>query len=83
MKRKHDVEKINLTVRSMRPFCNDKFDGISIEWESDIGFGEYTIYRPVGEEQWCADSEHMDTDEDKAFLHKLLGLIADGVSVRS
>lgn len=42
MLRKHDVDKINLKVIDIVPFVN-KFDsGFVIQWNSDIGFGEYT-----------------------------------------
>lgn len=73
--------EINLSVRSMTPFSNEKFNGIRIEWDSDIGFGEYTIYRETGTDQWYADSECMDSGENKEFLRELLKLIADNVIV--
>lgn len=75
--------EINLSVHSMTPFSNEKFNGIRIEWDSDIGFGEYTIYRETGTDQWYADSECMDSGEDKEFLRELLKLIADNVIIKS
>lgn len=81
--RKKKVREINLSVHSMVPFSNEKFEGIRIEWDSDIGFGGYGIYRETGTEQWYADSECMDSGEDKEFLRELLKLIADSVIIKS
>lgn len=75
--------EINLSAYSVTPFSNEKFEGILIKWDSDIGFGEYTIYRQSGTEQWYADSECMDSGEDKEFLRELLKLIADNVIIKS
>ena len=80
--RKHDVDSINLKIEEVEP-C---FGGIVISWSSDIGFGQYTIYRkPVPEHpecvRWFADSECMDDLEDKAFGKKLLQLWMDQILV--
>ena len=73
--RKLDVDSINLKIDEVVP-C---FGGIIIRWSSNIGFGEYTIYRRPANNHpdlvaWVAESEHMDSFEDKAFGEKLLKL---------
>lgn len=72
MARRFEVDKINLDTYEIEPFINEKYVGFVIKWDSDIGFGEYTIYKAVGSDKWQADSEHMDNNEDKAFLNELL-----------
>lgn len=72
MARRFKVDEINLDAYEIEPFVNEKYTGIVIKWDSDIGFGEYTIYKVVGSDKWQADSEHMDNNEDKAFLNELL-----------
>lgn len=67
-----EVDKINLDAYEFKPFVNEKFTGIIIRWDSDIGFGEYTIYKEAGSDLWRAESEHMDSNDDKSFLKELL-----------
>lgn len=45
MSRKINVKDINLQIDTVKPFVNEKFSGITIEWSSTIGFGEYTLYK--------------------------------------
>ena len=73
--RKIDIDNINLVVGKWYPFVNDEFEGIHIEWDSDIGFGIYTIYRQRGTKEWMLDDEGMDYPDDKRFGEKLLSLI--------
>ncbi len=73
--RKHDVNKINLQIDEVEMVCG----GIVIYWNSDIGFGQYTIrLQSVDGDpdnvEWVAESECMDKDDDKAFGAKLLSL---------
>jgi hypothetical protein len=72
MARRFAVDSINLEIHEVEPFINEKYNGFVITWHSDIGFGEYTIYKAIGSDEWKADSEHMDNNEDKAFLKELL-----------
>ena len=78
MSRKSDVDEINLEVRNI---ITHSSGGIRIEWNSSLGFGQYDIQ--VREGKIVADSESMDSGEDKDFLRKLLSLIADKAEVRS
>ena len=82
MEQRHKENGTNLIIHSLLPYSNEKFDGICIKCESDIGFGEYNIYREVGADQWYAHSECMDSNEDKAFLKELLLLVTDSVIVK-
>lgn len=75
MKRKIDIDNIHLEVAEFHPFSNDQFEGVVIEWDSDIGCGEYQIYRKKGTKDWFFDSECMDSNEDKRFGEKLFSLI--------
>ena len=77
MARRFAVDKINLEICDINAFVNERGSGFVISWNSDIGFGEYTIYRRTGEEKWCGDSEHMDSNEDKAFIIELLKLFVE------
>lgn len=53
--RKHPVDTINLKIVSFYPFYHSKDNnGFVIDWESDIGFGQYTIYKTP--EGFVADS---------------------------
>lgn len=72
MARKHEVDKINLQIDAVLPFVNDRFSGIIFEWSSDIGFGEYTIFKAPDSNVWYADSEHMDSNDDKDFVKELM-----------
>lgn len=74
MARKIDVTKINLEIVDVIPFVNDRHEGFLIEWDSDIGFGEYTIYRTPGSYEWHADSECMDSPDDREFITELMRL---------
>ena len=45
MARRHKVDEIHLEVTDVIPFANDVTTGFTIRWASDIGWGEYTIYK--------------------------------------
>ena len=78
--RKHPVDTINLKIIGIHPFyLTDGNNGFVIEWDSDIGFGQYIIYKtPNG---FVADSEHMDTNEDKDFIKELMRLFIEDLKV--
>lgn len=81
MSRRFEVDSINLVAYEVEPFVNEKYTGSVIRWDSDIGFGEYTIYKANGSSTWQADSEHMDSNNDKAFLKELLKLFVDKLDI--
>ena len=78
MWRKNNVDEINLEVRNI---ITHSAGGIRIEWNSDIGYGQYDLQ--VRDGKIVASSESMDSGEDKDFLRKLLSLIADKSEVKS
>jgi len=78
MSRKNNVDEINLEVRNI---ITHSAGGIRIEWNSDIGYGQYDLQ--VRDGKIVASSESMDSGEDKDFLRKLLSLIADKSEIKS
>lgn len=79
--RKHPVNTIHLEIIDFHPFHHsDDNEGFVIEWESDIGFGQYTIYRTS--EGFAADSEHMDSNEDKDFIRELMRLFVEQLKIK-
>lgn len=54
-------------------------DHICISWTGDIGWGEYNLYFRDG--SWYADSECMDSGDDKEFLMVLLRKFVEDVTV--
>ena len=55
---------------------------IVIDWNSNIGWGQMTLYRNPGDgEGWKADSETMCSNEDKEFLKMLLDKFIEQVEV--
>ncbi len=78
--RKHSADTINLKIIRFHPFYNsDESNGFIIEWDSDIGFGQYTIYKtPDG---FAADSEHMDFNENKEFIKELMRLFIEDLKI--
>ncbi len=71
-----ELESVDVT-----PFSNEKYEGIEIKWNSNQGFGTYFLYRAKGSSNWIADSERMDSNENKNFLPKLLQKFVDEVEV--
>lgn len=67
-----DRDKVDIEVTEAEPYVNKRFRGLRFEWEGNIGFGEYTLYQNTADNKWYADSECMDTTDDKWFLKKLL-----------
>jgi hypothetical protein len=81
MARRFEVNTINLEVYDIRPFVNERGSGFVIEWDSDIGFGEYTIYKRADSDEWRGDSEHMDNNTDKDFIKELMKLFIDNLNI--
>ncbi len=80
--KKYNVDEIHLRIEEVQ--IHDKIDkGVMlIRWSSDIGFGEYVISgvpKITNPEkiQWLADTECMDSNDDKSFGRKLLELWLD------
>ena len=81
MARRFPVDSINLEVYDVQPFVNERSSGFVIKWGSDIGFGEYTIYKCTDSDEWRGDSEHMVNNEDKDFIRELMRLFTDQLNV--
>lgn len=81
MSRRFEVNNINLDAYEFKPFVNEKYTGVVISWDSDIGFGEYTIYKEVGSDLWYAESEHMDVNDDKSFIQELMKLFIEKLDI--
>lgn len=83
MAKRFEVDTINLDAYEFKPFVNEKYMGFIIKWDSNIGFGEYTIYKFTNsdDEKWYAQSEHMDNNEDKAFVKELMKLFINKLEV--
>ena len=81
MARRFPVDSINLEVFDVNPFVNERGSGIVISWDSNIGFGEYTIYKSVDSDEWRGDSEHMDNNEDKDFIKELMRLFIEKLDI--
>ena len=75
MKRKNGINEINLEIENVE-VCKDF---IRISWSSDIGFGEYDLIKE--DDEWCAMSECMDSNEDKEFIEKLLQLFVKKLNI--
>ena len=77
MGRKYNSTNIHLQIDGIEGFYNDNHTGFIIQWCSDIGFGEYTLYRNIKDADFklYADSECMDKDDDKEFVSELLKLL--------
>lgn len=84
MARRFPVNSINLDAYEFEPFVNEKYTGFVIRWSSDIGFGEYTIYKAVDsdDDKWYADAETMDNNEDKDFIRELMKQFIDKLDIR-
>lgn len=85
MSSKYNVKEIHLRVDDIEGFTNDEHSGYIISWSSDIGFGEYTLYRKVkdvdDEFKLYADSECMDSSDDKAFISELMRLVIEKIII--
>lgn len=78
MSRQHDPKNIDLQISDVTFFTRDGiYEGVYIDWTSTIGFGEYLVYRNKRTGEWFADSECMDSNEDKEFLKELLGKFSE------
>lgn len=80
---KYNVTNIHLQIDNIEGFYNDNNTGFIIQWSSDIGFGEYTLYRNIKDVDFklYADSECMDKDDDKEFVSELLKLLVEKIIV--
>lgn len=94
MTRRFDFDKINLEIDHVDFWGknNDNQGGMKIYWNSGIGFGELTIIKKSGGEGYdineneetlkiIADTEYMDSHDDRAFTNKILQLFTDKLNI--
>ena len=75
--------EVEIYVDDIEPFVNEQYTGFKILWSGNIGWGEYTIYKKIGEDEWYADDEYMENPEgNKAFLKLLLNDFATQIEVK-
>ena len=75
--------EVEIYVDDIEPFVNEQYTGFKILWSGNIGWGEYTIYKKIGEDEWYADDEYMeDPLDDKEFLNLLFQDFAKQVKVK-
>jgi len=75
--------EVEIEVEDIKPFVNEKYIGFKILWAGSIGWGEYTIYKKVGEDKWYADDEYMENPKnDRAFLRILFEDFMKQIEVR-
>ena len=61
--------EVKVQVDNIEPFINEKYSGFKILWSGDIGWGEYTLYKKAGEDEWYIDDEYMESPKnDRTFL---------------
>lgn len=78
-KSKKEIKLYDIEVEAYQN-SNDT-EVICIRWSGNIGFGEYTIYRPKNKVGWIGDSECMDTNNNKEFLKLLLDKFIESITV--
>ena len=76
--RKHNVNDIDLKIHEVQ--VSEGF--ILFRWSSNRGFGEYALFQNSKTGEWVADTEYMDSDDDKNFGKKLFELLMDKVKIR-
>lgn len=52
---------------------------INIYWSSNIGFGEYILY--IDNDRLCAQTEHMDSNNDKHFTKQIFNKLIEMIEV--
>lgn len=67
----------DLEINVISAYDNEKYEGFTIGWDSNIGFGECSIFREKDKVVWKAATEHMGRD----FLKMLLNKLADTVAI--
>jgi len=71
----------NFSIDDTRVFANEKYEGIVFKWSASIGFGELTLYKETGTNEWKADTECMCKDDDKDFIQTVLNEWIDKMKV--
>ena len=81
--RKFIISNINLKIDDFEISVSSNGDvRIYIYWSSNIGFGEYALVYDKEQNAWFADSECMDSNDDKEFLTELVSRFIEKVEVK-
>ena len=64
-----------IPIREMFPY-----GGIVVEWSGTIGWGEYSLYWGK-DKKLHADTEHMDSDENREFTREILSQLVDRIII--
>ena len=83
MARKYNPKEIDLRIEAVIPYENAVYTGFTIYWSSAIGFGSYNIYKSANSSKWCADSDHMDFNDDKEFITELMRLFIEMLKIEA
>ena len=62
-----NLEIKDLNIDDIEIYKNENYQGFKIYWSANIGFGVYEIYKDNSDGKWYADSECMDSTDDKSF----------------
>lgn len=62
-----NLEIKDLNIDDIEIYKNENYQGFKIYWSANIGFGIYEIYKDNSDGKWYADSECMDSNDDKSF----------------
>ena len=76
-------KKVDIHVDDIEPFVSDVCAGFKILWSGNIGWGEYTLYKKIGNNnEWFWDDEYMENPKnDKTFLKLLFDDFAKQLEV--
>ena len=78
--RKHEVVINDIEVEAFESGIKDVHDVIRINWSGNIGWGMYTLHKD-NEGYWIADSECLDSNDDKSVLKALFNKFVDEIVV--
>lgn len=83
MVRKYNSKVIDLRIEAIIPYENAVYTGFTIYWSSSIGFGSYNIYKHTNSLGWFADSEYMDSNDNKEFITELMRLFIETLKIEA
>ena len=64
-------------IPSEQPDSDEEIQVLGIDWACNLGWGRYELFFKEDGTKIIATSEHMDSNDNKDFLHALLEKICD------